>query len=427
MSFDIGWITRKHYLWGFLLSLIALYLFKRWEGKKEHILFALSLFATLLAFLCKEAYTTLPAAILVISSGSVTERVKKTAPYIVIFVIYLVWRIYMLGGIGGYPGSTGKPLSFLLWKVSTVPVGFLNNLSFPYFSIAFLLVLILLALSRFKMMIGVLLLIFIVSAPFVFYDHGGFFLAGKGLLLVAVLSFALTYTMHAYWVRKKVVILALSAIIFISALSGSFVRATAGHELIMQLSSMYEKASKEILTHGDKKILVISKHSYYFSNLRDIYTIVFKEQFPYMKATSTAQVIPFLNSQDFDIVILGKNLSLKKPDISESSVSILKGPDAHDFIENHKKRFLKGKPLLAPEVNFISSEDNVKIDIADTRKGTYLRCIYMDSYIGCYPIPKQYTLRLNSVKEIEKIDIIYISHTGEMSSPATFRNSSVKQ
>jgi hypothetical protein len=427
MSFDIGWITRKHYLWGFLFSLIAIYLFKKWEGKKEHVLIALSLLATLLAFLCKEAYTALPAAVLVISSGSITDRVKKSFPYIVIFVIYLIWRIYMLGGIGGYPGSTGKSLSFLVWKLSIVPVDFLNNLFFPYFSLAFLLALILLALSRLNMMIVVTLLIFIVSAPFVFYEHGGFILAGKGLLLVAVTSFALTYTMHAYWVRKKWIILAISVIIFISALSGSFVRATAGHELIMKISSMYEKASKEILTHGDKKILVISEHCYYFSNLRDIYTILLKEKFPYMRATSTDKVIPFLNSQDFDMVIFGKNLTLKQPDISESSVFILKGPDAHDFIENSKKRFLSGKPLLAPEVIFTPSEDDVKVDITDTREGTYLRCIYMDSYIGCYPIPKHYTFKLNSVKEIEKIDIIYTSNTGEMSSPTTFRNIPVKR
>jgi len=194
----------------------------------------------------------------------------------------------------------------------------------------------------------------------------------------------------------------------------------------MKLSGMYEKASKELLTHGDKKILVISEHSYYFSNLRDIYTIVLREKFPYMKATSTAKIIPFLNSQDFDTVILGKNLSLTQPDLSEISVSILKGLDAHDFIENNKKGVLGGKPLLAPEVNFTLSEDNVKIDITDTRKGTYLRCIYMDSYIGCYPIPKQYIFRLNSVKEIEKIVIIYISHAGEMSSPTTFGNISAK-
>lgn len=427
MSFDIGWITRKHYLWGFLFFLFALYLFKKWEDKKDHVLIALSLLATLLAFLCKEAYTILPAAILVISSGSITDRVKKTAPYIVIFIIYFIWRIYMLGGIGGYPGSTEKSLSFLLWKLSTVPVDFLNNLSFPYFSIAFLLLLILLALSRFKMMAGIILLIFISSAPFVFYEHGGFILAGKGLLLVAVISFALTYTIHVYWTKGKRVILAISVLIFISALLGSFVRATTGHELIMKLSSMYAKASKEILAHRDKKILVISEHCYYFSNLRDIYKIVLREKFPYMKTTSTAQVIPFLDSHDFDMIILGKNLSLRQLDISESSVSILKGPDAHDFIENNKKRFFKGPPLSAPKVNFTPSEDNVKIDITDTRKGTYLRCIYMDSYIGCYPIPKQYTFRLNSVKEIEKIVIIYISHTGEMSSPTIFRNSSIKR
>jgi len=427
MSFDIGWITRKHYLWGFLFSLCALYLFKKWEDKKEHVFIALSLLATLLAFLCKEAYAILPAAVLVISSGSVTGRVKKTVPYIIIFIIYLIWRIYMLGSIGGYPGSTEKSISFLFWKLSTVPVDFLNNLSFPYFSLAFLLVVIFLSLSRFKMMTGVILLIFIVSAPFVFYEHGGFILAGKGLLFVAVISFALTYTIQLYWARKRGVILAISAIIFISALSGSFIRTTAGHELIMKLSSMYEKASKEILAHRDKKILVISEHCYYFSNLRDIYTIVLREKFPYMKATSTAQVIPFLDSHDFDMVILGKNLSLKHLDVSESSVSILKGPVAHDFFENSKKRFLQKTPLIAPEVNFIPSEDNVKIDITDTRKGTYLRCIYMDSYIGCYPIPKQYTFRLNSVKEIEKFDIIYISHTGEMSSPTIFRNSSINR
>ena len=426
MSFDIGWITRKHYLWGFLFSLVALYLFKKWEGKKEHVLIALSLLATLLAFLCKEAYTALPAAVLVISSGNFRDRVKKTLPYIVIFAIYLTWRIYMLGGIGGYPGSTAKSLSFLFWKLFTVPVDFLNNLSFPYFSIAFLLVLILLALSRFKMTAGVILLIYSASAPFIFYEHGGFILAGKGLLLVAVISFSLAYTMHIYWDKKKGVALAISAIIFISALSGFFVRATAGQELIMKLSSMYEKASKEILTHRDKNILVISEHCYYFSNLRDIYTIVLGEKFPYMKATSTAQIIPFLNSQDFDMVILGKNLSLKQPDISESSVSILKGQDAHDFIEHNRKGFLSGKPLAAPEVNFSPSEDDIKVSITDTRKGTYLRCIYMDSYIGCYPIPKRYTFRLNSVKEIDKIVIIYISNTGEMSSPTTFSTISVK-
>jgi hypothetical protein len=35
VSFDIGWITRKHYLWGFFLVLTALYLFKRWEVNKN--------------------------------------------------------------------------------------------------------------------------------------------------------------------------------------------------------------------------------------------------------------------------------------------------------------------------------------------------------------------------------------------------------
>lgn len=420
MSFDIGWITRKHYLLGFLFSLIAIYLFKKWEENKKSVFMFLSLLSTLLAFLCKEAYTILPAVVLVISSGSITDRLKKSIAYMVFLVIYLVWRIYMLDSIGGYSGSIQKSFSFLLHRWLFIPVDLSSNLVFPYFSFILVFLLFLLALYRFKVTIVLILLAFIVSAPYVFYPYGGFILASKELLFVAFISFTLAYTMYVYWVRQKRFVVAFLTIIFISALLGSFLKTKSGHEIVIKLSTLYEKASKDILTHRDERIIVISEHCYYFSNLRDIYKRMLKEKFPYMKAVSTAKVIPFLDSQDFDRVILGNNLSLKS-DVSQSSVSIFEGQNANDFIEKNKKEFCGKKSLPVPAVNFIPSDDYLRIDIVDSREGTYLRCLYMESYVGCYPISKKYVFRFDKVKKFEKIDIIYLSEKGETSEPATFK------
>jgi len=72
-------------------------------------------------------------------------------------------------------------------------------------------------------------------------------------------------------------------------------------------------------------------------------------------------------------------------------------------------------------MTIVSSDDCLRIDIVDSREGTYLRSLYMESYVGCYPIPKKYVFRFNKVKKFEKIDIIYLSEKGEMSEPATFK------
>lgn len=425
VSFDIGWITRRHYLWGFLFSLMALYFFKKWEERKASLIMVLSLFCTVLAFLCKEAYLCLPAVIFILSPGGAGQRIKKAAGYIGVFVLYLLWRIYMLGGIGGYAGSTHKPLYYFLSRWLSLPIDMSNTLVFPYFSFVIIFVLILLAVNQLRMAIGLFFILLSVSAPFIFFPSGGFLLANKGLGFAAAISFTLAYSIYASWTKEKKAVAIFLFGLFAVSLIGSFREAQSGHEIILKQSGLYENASQELLNHRDEKILVISDTAYYFSNLGDIYRGMLNEQFPEIRAASTVKVIPFLESHDFDRVIEAEGLSLDSINEQRNALVVLGGEEADDFLARHEKEFEK-EILQPPRVNFIPSDSHLTINIIDQRKGTYLRCLYRDTYIGCYPIPKLYVFKCNSVKEFEKIDIIYLSDSGGMSRPATFRRSREK-
>jgi len=418
ITFDIGWITRKHYLWGFSFALMALYLLKRWEVNRKNYLLFFSLIGALLSFLFKEAYAFLPAIIFIVSSGSLKERAKKTIPYIFILAIYIFWRVYMLGGLGGYPGSTDKSFLFLLNKFLHMPMDLSENLY--GFSFFLFLLLIILALVNFKMLFLIALMSMIVISPFVFYPGGGFLLATKPLSFVAVISFTLSYIMSKLSLRHKGSLLIFLPFLIL-VLFGSISKIRDGQEVIIRLSTNYERASKEIMKNQDQKILIVGNYSYYFSNLEDIYRKMIKTNFPYITSISDIMVLPYLNSVDFDKVIVAKNFDLNPERASTSSIDVIERVAAKDFIRKELTAY-RGKMFLsAPMVNFILAEGHLTIDIVDSRTGTYVRCVHMGSYVGCYPIPRKYIFKFNNIKKVERIDIIYISKDGIMSKPATFK------
>jgi hypothetical protein len=275
------------------------------------------------------------------------------------------------------------------------------------------------------MAIGLLFIILAISAPFIFFPSGGFSLANKALSFAAVISFTLTYSIYSFWAGRGKAFSIFLCGLFSVSLYGSFLQTRSGHEVILKQSDLHEKASKEILNHTDEKILVISDNSYYFSNLADIYKEMLMEEFPEIKAASTVKILPLLESYDFDRIIVAEGLCLDPSATSKSKVTVLDGEKAKGFLAGKKKE-IGGEFLQAPRVTFIPTDSYLRIHIVDQRKGTYMRCLYRDTYIGCYPIPEIYVFKFNSVKKFEKIDIIYLSDKGKMSSPATFRNFQTK-
>ncbi|NWF97587.1 MAG: hypothetical protein HXY52_01435 [Nitrospirae bacterium] len=414
MSFDISWVTRKHYLWGFFFTLTAIYFFKSWEENKKKYLLLFSLITTLISFLFKEAYAYLPALVFVISAGSISDRAKNSTPYFLILIVYIFWRIHILGGIGGYPGSIEKSFVYLFNKLLYLPVNLSKNLyGLSYFPFLFFIIL---AFLDYKWLIFLILIIFIVISPFIFYPAEDFLLANKALSFVAVFSFILSYISNKLLKHRKIYLL-IFFLFLIPALFGSISKIRLSQNAVIQLSSNYKKASDEILKNSNEKILVIGNYSYYFSNLEDIYKKMLKKDFPYIKSISDTVVLPYLDKTDFDKIILTQNLNLEQDIAFESDVKILTGSESKQFIlENLKSKNFSNPP----DVNFTPTSDHVIININDSRKGTYLRCLYMGTYVGCYPIPKKYLFKFNKVKHIDRIDIIFLSENGIPSKPSSF-------
>jgi hypothetical protein len=142
------------------------------------------------------------------------------------------------------------------------------------------------------------------------------------------------------------------------------------------------------------------------------------EDFPFIRAISDIAVFPYLDVSDFDTIILAKNFDLNPDVVSGSTVEVLTGMRANEFVAQN--RMIKGS-LPAPKVTFVPRPGRLKIEITDSREGVYLRCVHMGAYVGCYPIPKNYTMKYNAVKKVDRIDILYLSEKGEGSEPAIFR------
>jgi len=294
------------------------------------------------------------------------------------------------------------------------------NLSENLYGFSFLpfLLLAVLAFIKPQRFLPVACLLVIVISPFVFYPEGGFLLANKALSFVAVISFIIACIAHNIFLKYRRTALIVFLLCLIPIIYGSTVKIMNGQNLVIKLSESYERASREIIGARDAKILIVGNFSYYFSALEDIYRKMIRTGFPSIISLSNPIAIPYLGKTDFDRIILLNNLDLDPATGSSSSVEVLTGQGAKQYMAENMDRKTNLPP---PSVNFIPAQDHVKIEIGDSRSGIFWRCLYMGSYTGCYPIPQKYVFQYNTVKNVDKIDIIYQSEQGEMSLPATFR------
>jgi len=417
VSFDIGWITRKHYLWGFFFALSAVYLFRKWEYDKKTITIILSLVCTLISILFKEAYAVLPLFIFLMATGSLIVRIKKSFAFLMVLITYLAWRLYMLGSMGGYPESGGTSFLELSMRILAMPF----DLSESLFGVWFLPVVLVILIGFFNIRIAFLTgaAAYMVVLPFIFFPAKGFLLANKALAFTAVFTFMVAYLVESCSRKNKWIAAAVIVFICIPVLVGGFSKTIAGQEVVLQLSGNFKKATNALLDSKNRKVLIISNYAYYFSNLEDIYRNLLKQDFPVLRALSGTVGLPYLDMNDFDTVIIAENLDLLPERASESSVTVFTDSEAERFLHDaleHKK------PSPQPNVQFITYDDHLRIKINDTRTGIFMRCLHMGSYVGCSPIPKDYTFRYNTVKKIQKINIIYIDGENKESRPATFEN-----
>ena len=417
VSFDIGWITRKHYLWGFFFALVAVHLFRQWEHDRKPSKIILSLVCTLISLLFKEAYAVLPLFVFLLATGSPVVRMRKSAFFLIVLVTYLLWRLYVLGSMGGYPGFSDASLLMLSEKILAIPF----DLSRSLFGMWFLPIALMLLIGVFDIRAALLtgVAAYMVMLPFIFSPAEGFLMANKALAFTAVISFMVAYLVQSGQRKNKWMAVAFIAVFYIPVFVGAFSKTLAGQEVVVKLAKNFEKISNVLMESKNRKVLIISNYAYYFSNLEDIYRNMLKQDFPVCRALSSTVGLPYLDMNDFDTIILAENFDLLPGKAAESSVTVLRNSESEEFLQDALSR----KQLSPePKVLFTPHDDYLRITIHDTRKGIYMRCLHMGSYVGCSPIPKDYTFRYNTVKKIQKIDVIYVDGENRESKPATFEN-----
>jgi hypothetical protein len=200
-------------------------------------------------------------------------------------------------------------------------------------------------------------------------------------------------------------------------LYGSLLKIKESENVIVELSSQYEKATEELLNNKNQKILIINSSAYYFSNLEDIYRNMLNSEFPSIKSISSTVALPYIKRYDFDTVIVGENFDLNPSIAQEVKVEVFRGAAADQFIT---QSIHSEEKLVPPQVSFIPGDNQLTIRTIDSREGSYLRCLHMGSYVGCYPVPREYRIKYNTIRKIDRIDMVFISPEGKVSSATSY-------
>jgi|WetSurSiteA1Bulk_404760.scaffolds.fasta_scaffold00455_10 hypothetical protein len=133
----VSWIVLRQYLYATLFSLLTISLFLRYKPtiKTNPYLTALILIFTLLAFLGKEQFMTLPFVLLILAPGGIKKRVADTSPFFLLLICYFLFRAYVLKGFGGYIGMSLVPETYLATviqsPVMSTQILFGHQLVFP--------------------------------------------------------------------------------------------------------------------------------------------------------------------------------------------------------------------------------------------------------------------------------------------------------
>ncbi len=105
---SVAFITLRQYSYAMLFSLTAIFLYCQRQPdirRSPLTVLLIAMFAEL-SFLGKEQFMTLPLVLLVLTDGGLTDRIKKTLPFIFLVVFHFVLRLVVLGKIGGYSGQS---------------------------------------------------------------------------------------------------------------------------------------------------------------------------------------------------------------------------------------------------------------------------------------------------------------------------------
>jgi hypothetical protein len=321
---NIGWITRKHYLWGTFFILASFYFFKKSEGihndinrmsfpqakrvgnpsysmercrtsrndklygtyvvmyKRGLTMPLISYAFYLVALLFKEAFAPFPAVLFLLSEGLFRERVLKSIPYFLVLGFYLVLRFHIIGGLGGYIGSSPalEPVSLFKNYVAQLSVVSKTLWGIPLFLLTPVLLIMFLAKKPKAIMFALLLVL--TTSPFLFLKAPSvtdayylFYFPSKFMLPLFIFSGAAA-SMHAYGKRRSEKILSL---VFVCALLAlQIMHARTSYAFLKESTESYKELTFGALTRNiqGRDVLIISPDAIFYNFFYGSYSSIAK-------------------------------------------------------------------------------------------------------------------------------------------------------
>lgn len=269
---NIGWITRKHYIWGTFFTLLSFYLFKKSESPKKYLLFLLSNIFYLIALLFKEAFAPLPAIIFVLADGRLKDMVLKTTPYLLILGAYLTLRFYIIGGLGGYIGVKIAHGMGDLIKNNIAQLNLFSSTTWG-FKILFMvpILLVLFTLNR-KITIVVIVIFLTTTSPFLFLkmpaiadSYYTFYFPSKFMLPMVIFSGAISFLLQS---SKTIKTRILTFTIVFSLIVLQVNHARDSYAFLKQHAESYKRLTSEALNKNrDGDVLIVHDDAIFYNYL----------------------------------------------------------------------------------------------------------------------------------------------------------------
>ncbi len=402
---NIGWITRKHYIWGTFFTLLSFYLFKKSEFKKGIYLFLLSNIFYLIALLFKEAFALLPAVIFVLADGRLKDKVLKSTPYLLILCAYLMLRFYIIGGLGGY---IGVKIAHSMSDLIKNNIAQLNLFSSTIWGLKILFIIpVLLALFvlNIRVALAVIVIFLITTAPFLFLktpaiadNYYTFYFPSKFMLPMIIFSGALSVLLQgSKTIKTKIPAFAIVLLLFVLQIE----HARDSYAFIKQSAESYKGLTSEALNKsrgGD--ILIVHDDAIFYNYLYETILEIPEPANKNMGTTFTFNDpdIPWLLKHEYSGKIKYLYLKNRWVDMKKEMFSISRH-DTNDSIPE-------------PQIRVGSKGHFLSFAITDKREGIFygvLKSTFSDRNIGfqSMPLPKDVPIKIGLTEGKEIVYLFY--------------------
>lgn len=410
LAFGVGWITRRHYITGLWLAMLAIWLLLRFierpEKPRPDVGYAWllgSITAYFLAILSKEAYAFLPALLFPLAAIGIRRRVWIILPYGLALGLYLLWRGWMLGGLGGYP-TTDLALTELTvrgWEQLTALPGVLFGSAAPLLLVPGLLLLV----RAPKEGLFILFAALASLSPYLLYPSAGFDHASKAFAASALVATGcgMAWAKTAAFPRLRLILgLSVGGLVL-----GSVSASSAAIERVSSMGEQFSARYQAIASSSADPVLVLGDFPYYFSAINRLHALFETGQERDLDAVSSSLALPLFADRPYKRVVLQDGRAFD-------------GAEAQRFLASEVAVQLANRRLASPDIQAVRTERAIRFESRVDAGERVVRCLIRANYANCTEVGARYVMPYPT--RIPIVSVVFHRVLADWISPPTVVN-----